>query len=154
MIQIIAEIGSSHNGSLDTARNLIESAAKAGADWAKFQLFSGDDLWHPSDPRLATTRRVALPEAWLPELMRCCDAAKIRFLCTPFSVRAVTVLEDWGVSAYKIASGDVTFIPLLEAVAKTRKPVFLSVGGADWNEIDRAVDILDGELTLLHCDVS
>lgn len=152
MTEIIAEIGSSHAGSKEKALALIRFAAEAGADWAKFQLFTGDDLWHSSDARLETTRQLSLPEAWLPELKETCESYGLKFLCTPFSPRAVEVLERLNVGAYKIASGDLTYLPLVEAVGKTGKPVFLSVGASGYKEINAAWRLLPKQnVVLLHC---
>ena len=152
MTDIIAEIGSSHNGSKDTALRLIEYAAEAGCDYAKFQLFTGDDLWHSSDSRLEATRRLALPVEWLPDLKNHCLDYGIRFLCTPFSLKAVDALEDLGVKAYKISSGDITYLPLIKRVGETVKKVFLSVGAATYAEIDAALsEMPKSDVTLLHC---
>lgn len=152
MTDIIAEIGSSHNGSKQTALDLIKYAAEAGADWAKFQLFSGDDLWYPGDDRLQATRKLSLPENWLIDLIECCNDHGIRFLCTPFSIRAVNVLESVGVEAYKISSGDVTYLPMVDMIGQTGKPVYLSVGGASRQEINTALKLLPGnDVVLLHC---
>lgn len=152
MTEIIAEIGSSHNGSKQTALDLIKYAAEAGADWAKFQLFSGDDLWYPGDDRLQGTRKLALPENWLLDLIECCEDHGIKFMCTPFSIRAVNVLESVGSIAYKISSGDVTFLPMIDMVGQTGKPVWLSVGGADYREINTALKLLPGnDVVLMHC---
>lgn len=152
MTNIIAEVGSSHNGSKDTALELIKVAAEAGCDWVKFQLFSGDDLWYPGDERLQATRKLALPETWLPDLKKCAEDHGIKFLCTPFSIRAVNILRDLGVEAYKISSGDLTYIPLIEEIGKTEKLVFLSVGGGTLDEINTALWAMPvSEVVLLHC---
>jgi sialic acid synthase SpsE len=148
----IAEIGSSHNGNYDTALRLIDCAAEAGADYAKFQLFSGDDLWLSTDPRCETTRKLSVPEDWIPKLYQHCFDRSITFLCTPFSVHAVEVLRSIGVTSYKIASGDLTFTPLLQAVGQTNRPVFLSVGASTFSEIDTALSYLEhSDVILLHC---
>jgi sialic acid synthase SpsE len=149
---IIAEIGSSHNSSFDRAVALIDAAADAGADYAKFQLFTGDDLWS-REPELTNTRKVALPEAWIPKLMQRCVDKKIAFLCTPFSPHAVEVLRKNGATSYKISSGDITYRPLLEAVAETHRLVYLSVGASTFEEIDAALAILKNaeDVVILHC---
>ena len=152
MTEIIAEIGSSHNGDKQVALELVRHAAEAGADWAKFQLFSGDDLWYPGDDRLSATRKLAMPESWLLDLIECCEDHGIKFLCTPFSIRAVNVLESVGSIAYKISSGDITYLPMIDMIGQTGKPVYLSVGAADFKEINTALKLLPGnEVVLLHC---
>lgn len=151
-VGIIAEIGSSHSGSLDSAFRLIEESAKAGADIVKFQLFTGDDLWHPSDKRLIETRRLAVPREWIPKLKKRCLDLNVRFLCTPFSPTSVEYLESQGVRQYKVASGDITYTPLLESLAKTKKLVYLSTGASTFEEIDQALSILkDNKVVVLHC---
>ncbi len=148
---IIAEVGSNHNSSFDKAMQLIDAAANAGADYAKFQLFTGDDLWS-REPELSNTRKLALPEAWIPKLMLHCRERNINFLCTPFSPHAVEVLRNNKVGSFKVASGDITYSPLLKAIAETGKPVFLSVGASTYEEIDAALHILkNSEVVILHC---
>lgn len=164
-VTIIAEVGSSHNGSLERALELVDASASAGADIVKFQLFSGDDLWHTSRPKaLESTRRLAVPPEWLPALLGRSLERNVEFMATPFSTTAVGLLEALGVKLYKVSSGDLTYYPLLEAIAQTGKPVFLSVGASDFKvskkfgepgtsqEIDAALSILKlNPVVLLHC---
>lgn len=161
-IDFVAEIGSNHakkdgDGlpSLDRALTLIDEAAGAGATTVKFQLFTGDELH--SDPKMvAELDRVALPESWLPTLANTAKENRVEFLCTPFSPRAVGVLEDY-VKRWKIASWDITYIPLLHAIRESGKPIILSTAGATIKEIELAIEILrpgdefPGDITLLHC---
>lgn len=150
-VEIIAEVGSSHNGDLNTALELIKTSALAGANTVKFQLFT-PDLWHASDPRHDKIKPFCVPESWLPRLIAECDEWRVEFLCTPFSLHAVETLEKLGVKRYKVASGDLTYTPLLAAIAQTHKPILLSVGFSTDVEIEKAIDDLGGyNITLLHC---
>lgn len=162
-VDIIAEIGSVHDGSFGNAIKLIELAARIGCDTVKFQThipeaettrsapspsyFSGED-------RFSYFRRTGFNAEQWRELRTTCVANGVRFLSSPFSVEAVSLLEEVGVQAYKVASGEVTNTPLLEEIARTGKPVLLSSGMSDWRELDAAVDILKGgggALTVLQC---
>ena len=162
MNRIIAEIGSVHDGSLGNALRLIDAAAEAGADAVKFQthLAEAESLadapspgYFSDEPRIAYFKRSGFTAEQWKKLARQAQAAKVVFLSSPFSIEAVDLLEDVGVSAYKIPSGEVTNVPLLERVAATRKPALLSSGMSDWSELDRAVAILKPacELTVLQC---
>lgn len=152
MVEIIAEIGSNHANRIQNAFDLIDAAAKAKATYAKFQLFGENDLWRKDDPRYKPAVKYALPPNWVPMLKKHCDESNIEFLCTPFSPASVELLEGVGVGAYKVASGDLTYIPLLEAIAKTKKQVYLSVGGGTFEEIDTALDVLNpNDVVIMHC---
>ena len=155
-VEVIAEIGSNHNGSLERAFELIRQADMAGVDTVKFQLFTADELWDKEDPRHATTQTVALPKEWLPELKEYTESFGMEFLCTPFSPRGVDVLENLGVKRYKISSGDLTYKALLSAVRETERPVLLSVGFSTKAERIWAIqrlryDDAESPITLLHC---
>ena len=157
MVEMIAEVSSNHMGKLDRALMLIEAAAVAGADTVKFQYFHAETLWRENDPRYHTTLPLSMPPAWIPRLQQQCSDQGVSFLCTPFSEEAVLCLQDHGVTRYKVASGDITYFPMLQRIAQTGQPVILSTGFASYLEISRALDILDprGErnkdITLLHC---
>ena len=160
--RIIAEIGSVHDGSFGNAQRLIDAAAEAGADAVKFQthIAEAESLpdapspgYFSDEPRIAYFRRTGFsPEQWK-KLARHAEAAKVAFLSSPFSLEAVDLLEDVGVAAYKIPSGEVTNLPLLERIASTGKPALLSSGMSDWRELDQAVAVLKpaGGLTVLQC---
>lgn len=159
---VIAEIGSVHDGSFGNACRLLEVAADCGADAVKFQTHIAEaetllDAPSPSyfsaEPRAAYFRRTGFSrEQWI-SLAKVAKARNVDFLSSPFSLEAVDLLEDVGVGAYKIASGEVSNVPLLEYVGKTGKPVFLSSGMSSWDELDAAVAALrpSRELTLLQC---
>jgi sialic acid synthase SpsE len=143
---IIAECGVNHDGSLDKAKRLIDAAKAAGADAAKFQFFRSQKLW--SDDRIA---HLELRFSEMVVLRHYCAQVGIEFLCTPFGMEEVILLRPL-LKRYKIASGCITRLPILEAVKDTALPVILSTGMATLQEIATAEQVLwDGDLTLLHC---
>lgn len=162
-VYIVAEIGSVHDGSFGNALRLIEAAAACGVDAVKFQthIAAAETLpdapsppYFSAEPRFAYFERTSFTVDKWKELKLHCDRHGIEFLSSPFSVEAVALLEEVGVAKYKIPSGEVTNLPLLEAAARTGKPVILSSGMSDWNELDRAVERIlnfNPALTILQC---
>jgi N,N'-diacetyllegionaminate synthase len=165
---IIAEIGINHSGNVDVAERMIESAAKAGADAVKFQTFIPELLYSTYTKSLLETgaetsadngiidffRTFVLSPDDHFRLKKCADSNGVHFLSAPFDIPSFELLEKVGVSAYKIASSEVTNIPLLEKIASTGKPVAMSTGMSHKHEIDNVVNILKNggcEVTLLHC---
>lgn len=159
-MKFIAEIGSNYftkkdGRSLNRALVLIEEAAAAGATHVKFQLFTGETL-HSNKETQKKLNEVALPQEWLPELAAACRDNKVEFLCTPFSPHAVDILDEF-VNEWKVASWDITFIPLLNKLAQNGKPVILSTGAATLEEIENALMLLRPnddfiyDISLLHC---
>jgi N,N'-diacetyllegionaminate synthase len=159
---VIAEIGSVHDGSFGNACRLIEAAAGCGADAVKFQTHIAEaetllDAPSPSyfsaEPRAAYFRRTGFSNDQWQRLAAVAKSANVDFLSSPFSLEAVDLLEEIGIGAYKIPSGEVSNTPLLERVARTGKPVFLSSGMSSWIELDAAVAACrgGGPLTLLQC---
>ena len=145
-IFVIAEIGVNHDGDLNKAKRLIDAAKAAGADAAKFQYFSSRKLWR--DDRL---KHLEFRFSEMVVLHHYCQQAGIEFMATPFGVEEVILLRQL-VKRYKIASGCITRVPILEAVKDTALPVILSTGMATLQEISTAEQVLwDGDLTLLHC---
>lgn len=161
--ELIAEIGSVHDGSFGNAVKLVELAASLGADRVKFQTHIAEAETTrdaPSPPyfqgedRFGYFERTGFSPSQWAALRDACAESGVGFLSSPFSIEAVELLEEVGVGSYKIASGEVTNLPLLEAVARTGKPVLLSSGMSDWEELDRAVDVLrrgHGPLVVLQC---
>ena len=166
---MIAEAGVNHNGDLKRARALIDVAVEAGADAVKFQTFQADRLATPDAPKadyqLQTTgdaesqfdmlRRLELSPDAHRELQSYCHERGIIFLSTPFDDVAVDLLDELGVPAFKISSGDLTNSPLLEHVASKGKPVILSTGMSELSELIEAVSVLNTagceNPVLLHC---
>ncbi|MCZ8121887.1 MAG: N-acetylneuraminate synthase family protein [Magnetospirillum sp.] len=159
---LIAEIGSVHDGSFGNALKLIEAAAAAGADAVKFQthIAAAETLrdapmppYFKGEPRFEYFERTGFkPDQWR-ALKAACEAAGVTFLSSPFSLEAVDLLEEVGVGAYKVPSGEVSNLPLMEKIARTGKPVLLSSGMSDWTELDAAVAVLreGGPLCVLQC---
>lgn len=163
-VYIISEIGSNFNGSLEIAKQYIRASKEAGADAVKFQSIRKDRLIAPrvfedgrsvDNPVYRNCTFCELPDEWYPELKEEADQANIEFFSTPFYLEAVDILESVSVSTYKIASGDITFYPLLEKVGRTAKRIILSTGASDLSEIEIALkklrDAGAGEIVLLHC---
>ena len=160
----ICEVGSNYNGSLDCAFDYLRAAKAAGADAVKFQTLRKDKLVAPriyvdgawiENPVYKAFASLELPDEWHFELRRCADELGIEFFSTPFYLEAVDLMERVGVRTYKIASGDLSFSPLLEAVGQTGKRVILSTGAGDLADVERALNVLTrsgaGAITLLHC---
>lgn len=164
---IIAEIGVNHEGSLERAKQLIEQAARGGAHAAKFQSYKAGKIASRHSPAYWDTSKEptesqyklfqkydAFGPAEYEELARHCGSIGIDFMSTPFDLDAVDFLDPL-MPAFKIASADITNIPLLRKVARTGKPVLLSTGAATLPEVEFAVQQLQSagcaELVLLHC---
>ena len=162
---IIAEIGNSHEGSLGLAKQFIKSAAECGVDAVKMQthIFEAESLLDAPNPpyfkdetRKEYFERTSFTlEQWKALKDYSEKDLGINFFSSPFSLEAVDLLEKVGMDTYKIASGEVNNIPLLEKIAKTGKRVLLSSGMSNWMELDEAVDTLQSngckDLVVLQC---
>lgn len=162
---VIAEIGNNHNGDFDRAIALVDAAVAAGADCAKFQMRKLDEVYRASslsgkDDDLAVEytldllRRFELPTAQQKKIAEYCAAKGIEYLCTPWDAKSVAVLEGFGVQAYKVASADLTNLPLLARLAATGKTLIVSTGMSTTDEIKAAAKFLDdrnASYALLHC---
>ncbi|MEJ0027515.1 MAG: N-acetylneuraminate synthase family protein [Rhizomicrobium sp.] len=154
----IAEASSNHDRDLGRALAFVDAAADAGCDAVKFQLFKIDRMFAPEilarSEKHRARRQWELPQAHLAPLAERCLARGIQFSCTPFYLEAVEELRPF-VSFYKVASYELLVTPLLEACARTGKPVVLSTGMATMEEIAAAANTLKragaAEITLLHC---
>lgn len=157
---IVAEIGVNHEGSLDAAIKLVESAASAGADAVKFQTYTPERYASSSDAvRLARVKQFALDEGEFRHIAEVATRMGIEFFSTPVTEDVVPFLDQIS-QRFKIASGDLTFEPVIRAVCRTGKPVLLSTGLGTVDEIDQAVkwiteevgdDGLKERLTLMQC---
>jgi sialic acid synthase SpsE len=166
---IIAEAGVNHNGSLKLGEKLIKAAKRAGADCIKFQTYKADELttkkakrfwtWAGEEKKIGTQHDSysILDKFNFNEylhLFNYCKKQKIEFQSTPFDVNSVKILETIGVKTYKIASCDITNFLLLETIAKTKKPIFLSTGASNFDEIKNAVNFIskyNKKIVIMHC---
>ena len=163
---IIAEIGINHNGDVGLAKELIDVAVDAKVDAVKFQKRHLPSLY-PEDVlndtlkyeqnfqyMIPILKEVELREEGFVELRDYCKDKEIEFLCTPFDLHSVDFLMALGVKAIKIASADLTNLELLEYVAGKDKPMLVSTGMSHWEEIEKAVRLLQEKkvpFALLHC---
>lgn len=152
---IIAEAGNCHEGSISRAKEMIIAAKEVGADAIKFQTIIPEKLVSADQTeRLARLKKFQLSQDQFRELTETAQQQEIIFLSTPFDIESAKFLNDL-VPMFKIASGDVKFIPLLQTVAEFSKPVLLSTGGSTLQEIKQALDILGKvRVCLLHCVLS
>ena len=162
-ILLIAEIGSTHDGSLGNAKCLIDVASEAGVDAVKFQMHIAEaetlaDAPAPSyfkaEPRMEYFQRTSFSTEQWAELKAYSEEKSLVFLCSPFSVESVDRLERVGIAQYKIPSGEVTNLPMLAHIADTGKPILLSSGMSTWAELDAAVEAIrlkHDQLTVLQC---
>ncbi len=160
---IIAEIGNTHEGSLGLAKQFIKAAADCGVDAVKFQthIFEAESLPNAPNPayfkdetRKEYFERTAFNLEQYKNLKEFAEnECSVDFFSSPFSIEAVDFLLQVGVSVFKIPSGEVSNIPLLEHINKTGKEVILSSGMSSWEELDRAVSVFDNidYLTILQC---
>lgn len=166
---VIAEIGVNHNGDVGLAKELIDEAAAAGADAVKFQTFFADELVTQSaamakyqtentgagQSQHGMLKALELTENDFAELFLHCRFRGVSFLSTPFSPRAADLLEAVGVNAFKISSGDLTYLQMLAHIAQKGKPIILSTGMACLSEIEDAVRVIEAEgnrsISILHC---
>lgn len=169
---VIAEAGVNHNGNILVAKKLVDAAAEAGADAIKFQTFVAEKLVSKRAPKptyqIRTTgngttqyemlRRLQLTARDFKQLKEYCDEVGIMFLSTPYDTESADFLEELGVEAFKVASCDITNIPLLEHLARKKKPIILSTGASTLGDIENALATLYGlsneKIILLHCVTS
>jgi N-acetylneuraminate synthase len=163
---VIAEIGNNHNGSFERAVQMVDLASELGADCAKFQMRHLDEVYRQRTLKkdgedlgteyvLDLLRRFELSVDEHRKLARYCAEKDILYLCTPWDGRSVDVLESFGVPAYKVASADLTNLPLLHRLCSTGKPLILSTGMSRRGEVEITVDFLNrrnARFVLLHCN--
>ena len=164
---IIAEAGENHNGDMSLAYRLIDVAKEAGADIVKFQTSVNSisryaekaeyqkSTTDPSESQLDMVNKLRLGFDNYKKLKLYCDKIGIEFLSTPFDVESVRFLASIDVNYWKIPSGDILNVPLIEEMCKTPKPVILSTGMSSLDELDFCMNILSAggikDITMLQC---
>jgi N,N'-diacetyllegionaminate synthase len=166
-VYVVAEAGSNHNGSYEQALRLVDVAVEAGADAVKFQNFKAARLYTRTagESDYLQVRRsiydiieeMEMPEAWVPRLAAYCGERGIEFLSSPFDEASADLLAPH-VNAFKVASYEMTHAPLLRHLARYGKPMIVSTGTADLDEVLRALDVIVGagneQIVLLQCTAS
>jgi len=162
---IIAEIAQAHDGSLGILHSYIDALAPTGIDAIKFQTHIAEAESSAFEPfrvkfsyadatRFDYWKRMEFtPEQW-EGIKKHCDDAGLEFISSPFSNAAVDLLESIGVKRYKVGSGEISNLLLLEKIARTKKPVILSSGMSTWHELDEAVKLFQGQnipVSVLQC---
>jgi len=152
---IIAEIGINHRGDINIAKQLIDSAVRSGVDAVKFQTYITEQRAPKgNDEVFKILKDLELPFEAFKELKEYTKQYGVDFFSTPFDKESVDYLESIGMDLYKIASFDIVNHQLLREVAKTGKPVIMSVGMSNLNEIEEAYNILKNgtnNIAILHC---
>ena len=166
---IIAEAGINHNGDVNLAKKLIDTAKDAGADAVKFQTFKAEEVVSKSaekaryqkettgadESQLGMIKKLELTEKDFKELFAHAQKKGVIFLSSPFDRISVDLLDELGVQAFKIPSGEITNFPLLKHIARKKKTVILSTGMSTLGEVEEALEVIRNEGTeemiLLHC---
>jgi len=170
-IFVSAEVGTTCNGDFRTAKKLIDAAKKSGMDAVKFQILNPDDKFSDKKNLIYSYKRhdgkvvteniyemlkkyVMAKEEWK-ELKKYADKEGIIMFATPDYVEAVDLMEELKMPAYKIATWDVTFWPMLEKIARLKKPTIVDLGASDKEEVAKILKVFDkyknDKIILLHC---
>ena len=169
---IIAEAGVNHNGSMESAKRLIDVAAKASADYVKFQTFKAETLVTQTadkaeyqkgltgadETQFEMIKKLELDKEAHEELMNYCKQKKIQFLSTAFDHGSIKLLEKLDIPLYKIPSGEITNLPYLRHIGGMDMPIIMSTGMSTLDEVRDALNILleagakKDKITILHCN--
>jgi N-acetylneuraminate synthase len=171
-VYFIADIAANHDGDLQRAIELIELAADAGANAAKFQHFQAEtivsdegfnslkgQLSHQSKWKKSVFevyQDASVDVDWTPSLKKACDKAGITFFTSPYSIELVDAVDPY-VPAYKIGSGDITWLEIIKYIAGKKKPYFLATGASTIKEVQKTVEIalkINPQLALLQCNTN
>ena len=176
-VLIIAELGTSHNGDISKAKEMIIAAGEAGADCVKFQIVIADEILHPNTGDVLLPcgkialfdrfKQLEMPPEFYAELMEFAESRALLFLCTPFGLKSAKILWELKPKIVKIASPELNFTGLLEEIVQWNLPILLSTGVSLLSDIEEALFILNNEknsaynkqiqddipanLCLLHC---
>lgn len=165
---IIAEIAQAHDGSLGLLHSYIDAISKTGVDAIKFQTHIAEaesSIYEPfrvnfsyvDKTRYDYWKRMEFTLEQWKEIKQHCDDVGLEFMSSPFSNAAIDLLENIGVKRYKVGSGEVNNILLLEKIAKTKKPVIISSGMSSFSELDITINFLkekNVEVSILQCTTS
>ena len=169
---IIAEAGVNHNGSMETAKKLIDVAADAGADYVKFQTFIAEKLVTKiakkaeyqqknagkNDTQFEMLKKLELTQKQHLELIDYCEQKGVKFFSTAFDMESVEFLSKLNLDLWKIPSGEITNYPYLKRIAQDKQPVILSTGMSTMADIRNVIEVLlknginKSQLTILHCN--
>ena len=164
-LYVIAEVGQAHDGSLGFAHSFVDIAAKRGADAVKFQMHiasaesSAFESWRvkfsqQDDDRYSYWKRMEFTADQWSGLKSHCDEVGVDFLCSPFSIEAVNVLQQMGVKDFKIASGETTNFLMLDLINSIAERIYLSSGMSDVDETSQALTRFDDSekrVAVLQC---
>ena len=169
---IIAEAGVNHNGSLETAKKLIDVSKEAGADLVKFQTFQTEalltklaskadyqkEMAESKGSQFNMLKKLELDRAAHEELIQYCELKEVGFLSTAFDHKSIDLLTELNIPLYKIPSGEITNLPYLRHIGQMDKPVIMSTGMCTLEEVREAMGVLieagvkKNDLTILHCN--
>ena len=163
---VIAEIGNNHNGSYDRAIEMVDLAKNMGVDCVKFQMRHLDKVYRRrsliggaedlgTEYIIDLLNKFELSVEEHRSIFDYCYSKKILYMCTPWDSESLAALESFPVAGYKVASADLTNLPLLEGIAKTKKPLILSTGMSASDEIKKSINFLNDlntDFAILHCN--
>ncbi|MBT6936383.1 MAG: N-acetylneuraminate synthase, partial [Candidatus Marinimicrobia bacterium] len=169
---IIAEAGVNHNGSIESAKKLIDVATESGANYVKFQTFKAETLvtqfakkaeyqkniTDKNESQFDMIKKLELDRAAHEELIEYCKSKDIRFLSTAFDHDSIDMLTELDIPFFKIPSGEITNLPYLRHIGRMGKPIIMSTGMSTLKEVRSALNILmeagakKDKITILHCN--
>ena len=169
---IIAEAGVNHNGSIELARKMVDTASKAGADAIKFQTFKAEklvtryaekadyqrDTSDEKELQISMLKKLELNIEDHRKLISYCNEKKIIFMSTPFDIESIQLLIELGLKIFKIPSGEITNLPYLRCIGRLNKKIIISTGMSNMNEIKNALRVLidsgtnKENITVLHAN--
>ncbi len=167
---IIAEAGVNHNGNFENACKLVKAAKQAGADFVKFQTYISEKViskfaikaeyqkktTSTNESQLDMVKKLELSFDRFTQLNKLCKEVGIQFLSTPFDLDSLAFLDTLNMPFWKVPSGEITNLPYLIAIAKTKRPIIMSTGMCEMQEIEDAIKVLrengSTSIKLLHCN--